>query len=103
MKTRAVSESEKRLCRTPCVHRLVTLGCLFEREREVEDLAGVDLAVPDELDQLRQEATNGRWAAEQVHLGEEELEAVDRDAVADTDEADVSTGASRVDRLHHGL
>src|SRR3954469_10570805 len=75
MKTRAISESEQHLCCSSLVHRLVALGCLLERERQVEDLAGVDLAVQDELDQLRQEATNGRWAAKQVHLREEELEA----------------------------
>src|SRR3954470_24524878 len=98
-----LSERDKHLCCSSLVHRLVALGCLLERERQVEDLAGVDLAVQDELDQLRQEATNGGWAAKQVHLGEEELEAVNRDAVADTDEADVSSGPRGVDRLHHRL
>src|SRR5207253_4477692 len=42
-------------------------------------------------------------AAEQVHLGEEQLEAGNLDAVGDADEADVPTRARRPDRLHHRL
>src|SRR5919202_3716475 len=53
------SEGEQDLGGAALVHRLVALGGLLEGEDEVEDLAGVDLPVPDELDQVRQEAAHG--------------------------------------------
>jgi hypothetical protein len=34
------------------VHGLVALGGLLQREAEVKDLAGVDLAVADQVDEL---------------------------------------------------
>ena len=46
MKTRAISERQQNLGGAALVHRLVALGGLLEREREVEDLAGVDLSGP---------------------------------------------------------
>jgi hypothetical protein len=47
------------LDRAALVHGPVALGGLLEREGEVEDLAGVDLAVPDQVDELGQEARTG--------------------------------------------
>jgi hypothetical protein len=49
--SRAGSECQEHFGGAALVHRLVALGCLIEREGEVEDLARVDLAVPDQLDQ----------------------------------------------------
>ncbi len=85
------------------VHGLVALGCPVEREGEVEDLAGVDLAVPDELDEVGQVLPYGGGSAVDVDAGHEELVAGDRDVVGDADEADVAAGAGGVDGLHHGL
>lgn len=55
------------------VHRPVALGGAVEREGEVEDLSRVDLATPDEVDQLGQEATHRRGSAVQVDAGEEQF------------------------------
>ena len=55
-------QSQQRLDRAALVHHLVALGGLLKWEGEVKDLAGVDLAVPDELDQVRQEPARGRRA-----------------------------------------
>src|SRR4051794_5578602 len=46
------SDGEQDLRGGALVHRLVALRRLVEGQREVEDLARVDLAVPDELHQL---------------------------------------------------
>src|SRR6478752_2726452 len=54
---------QQHLGRTALIHRLVPLGCLVEGQREVEDDAGVDLAVPDELDQLGQVGAHGSGPA----------------------------------------
>ncbi len=45
-----LSESEQDLGGVALVHGLVALSGLIEWQLEVEDLAGVDLAVPDQLD-----------------------------------------------------
>src|SRR3982751_1864076 len=103
MKTRAISERQQHLCCAPLVHRLVPLGRLLEREGEIEDLAWVDLPVPDQLDEIREEAADGGGAAVEVDFREEEAPAVDRHAVADADEADVPAGARGVERLRHRL
>src|SRR5436190_3282294 len=100
-KTRAISERQQHLGCAAFVHRLVPVGRFVEREGEVEDLAGVDVAVPDQLDELGQEAAHGRGTAEEVHLGEEQFVAGDRDVVADADEADVAAGAGGAHRLRH--
>ena len=76
-----VSEGEQDLGGGALVHRLVALGSLLEREGEVEDLAGVDLAVPDELDQLGQEPPDRSGSAVDVHAGHEQLVAGDGDLV----------------------
>src|SRR4051812_44070621 len=67
------SEGEQHLGGAALVHRLVALGRLLQREGEVEDLARVDLSVPDELDQLGQEPAHRRRATEGVDAGEEQI------------------------------
>jgi hypothetical protein len=96
------SRPQEHLDRVAPVHRAVGLRGLVERQLEVEHLARVDLAVPDEIDQLGQEAPHRRGSA--VHVGEapEQVHAVHGDAVGDADEADVPAGAGGADRLIHG-
>src|SRR6516162_10837832 len=43
---------QKRLDRAALVHGAVTFRHLIERQRQIEDLAGVDRSVLDEIDQL---------------------------------------------------
>src|SRR4051794_40908287 len=81
--------AQQRLDRAPLVHRAVALGGFVERQGEVEDLAGVDRAVADELDQLGQETAHRGRAAVQVHAGEEQRLTGQLDAVSDADVADV--------------
>jgi hypothetical protein len=70
-----------------------------ERQRQLEDLAGIDLSVPDEIDQLGQEAAHRRGTAVQVNLGEEQLVVRELDVVADPDEADVPARPRGADGL----
>jgi hypothetical protein len=42
------------------VHGPVALGSRLEGQGEVEDLAGIDLAAPDQVDQLGQEPAETR-------------------------------------------
>src|SRR4051794_15128023 len=65
---RARSGAQKRLDCAPFVHRFVALCGVAERELEVEDFSWVDLAVPDQLDQLGQEAAYRGGPA--VEMGE---------------------------------
>src|SRR3954468_24874046 len=83
------SDGEQGLDGAALVHRPVALGGLVQRQGEVEDLARVDGAVADELDELGQEAAHRGRSAVQVHTGEEQLVAGQRDVVADADVADV--------------
>src|SRR6266404_1352398 len=53
------SWTQQRLDRATLIHRAVTLRDLLERQRQVEDLAGIDLALPHDVDQLGQVATYG--------------------------------------------
>ena len=55
------------------VHSAVAFGGLVERQRQVEDLARVDVAVLDKADQVGEEAADGGRAAVQVDLGVEQL------------------------------
>jgi hypothetical protein len=48
----ASSDQQQRLDGAAFVHGAVALRDLVEREAEIEDLAGVDLAFPDEVNQL---------------------------------------------------
>src|SRR4051812_33775252 len=85
-----MSGGEQHLRGGALVHRLVALRRLVQREGEVEDLAGVDPAVPDEPDQLGQVVPDGSGAAVDVDAGHEQLVAGNRDVVGDPDEAHVS-------------
>src|SRR3954471_24512733 len=93
------SDGEQGLDRAALVHRPVALGGLVQRQGEVEDAAGVDGAVADELDQVGQEAADRGGTAVQVHLGEDQLVAGQRDVVGDADVADVPAGAGGPDGL----
>jgi hypothetical protein len=69
---RGCSHRERRLDGSAFVHGPVALGDLVQREGEVEDLPSLDLAVPDEIDELGQEPANRRRAAVQMGMAEEE-------------------------------
>src|SRR5215203_4444043 len=86
---------------TTVIHRLIALGHLVERQLQVEHLARVDLPVPDQLDELRQEAAYRCRSTMEMDVTEEELVSWHPDVVGDTDVADVATGASGPNRLHH--
>src|SRR5204862_3619066 len=100
---RARSGAQERLDRAPFVHRFVALCGVAERELEVEDFSWVDLPVPDQVDQLGQEAPYRGWAAVEVGEAPEQFHAGNGDVVRDADEADVPAGAGGVERLHHRL
>src|SRR3954468_24191264 len=94
---------QQHLGRAPVVHRSVALGGLAQRESEVDDLAGVDLAVPDQVDQLGEEPAHGCGATVEVGEAPEHVHSGYRDVVGDADEADVPAGTGCVERLHHRL
>src|SRR3954465_6453773 len=91
------SHREQDLGGSALVHCLVALCCPVERQGQVEDLAGVDCAVPDQLDQLGQELPDRGGAAVDVNARREQLVAGDGDVVGHTHESDVATGTGRVD------
>src|SRR5438270_4157157 len=96
------SGAKQRLDGAAFVHGAIPLGNLCEGKCEVEDPAGVDLALPDELGELREEAPDRRRPAVKMGVAEEEF-VPGQIAVCDADVADVPTGASGVDCLHHRL
>jgi hypothetical protein len=51
-------QAQQRLDRATLVHRAVAFRHLIKRQRQIENLAGIDLAVPHEIDQLRQKAAD---------------------------------------------
>jgi ATP-NAD kinase C-terminal domain len=55
---RAWSRAQEHLDRFSLVHCPVAGGGFVERQFEVEDLARVDLAIPDQVDQLGQKAAH---------------------------------------------
>jgi hypothetical protein len=59
----AVSGAEEDLDGLPGIHRLVAGRCLFQRQLEVEHLAGVDPPIPDQVDELGQEPADRGGAA----------------------------------------
>ena len=95
------SWAQQRLDRAALIHCAVGFRYLVERQGHIEDLAGVDLPVPHQLDQLGQVASHGSRTTMEVDMGEEQLLAVKLDPVRDTDVAHVSATASGLDRLHH--
>src|SRR3954470_15614717 len=94
---------QERLDRAAFVHRAVSLPHLLEGQRQVEDLAGVDLPARHQLDQLGEKAPHRGGATVEVDVGEEELLPVELHPVRDTDVRDVVTRACRTDRLRHRL
>jgi hypothetical protein len=97
------SWAKEDLDRSPLIHRPVTLGGLLERQFEVEDFAGVDLAVPNQVHELGQETAHRGRAAVQVHVAEEQLLPRQPDAVGNADVADMAPGAGGANGLHHRL
>jgi hypothetical protein len=51
--------AQQRFDRAVFIHGTVTLGDLVEREDQVEDLPGIDLALPDQVDEFRQYRRTG--------------------------------------------
>src|SRR5437899_10374863 len=97
------SWTQQRLDRATLIHRAVTVRDLLERQRQVEDLAGIDLVLPHEVDQLGQVAAHGGRATVEVDVREEQLLPSDLDAMRNTDVAHVSARVGGPDRLHHRL
>jgi hypothetical protein len=93
--------AQQRLDRAALVHGTVALRHLVERQREVEHLAGVDLPVAHEPDQLGQVLAHWRGAAVQGDMLEEQLLPVERDPLRDADVAHVPALTGGMDRLHH--
>src|SRR6516225_10165684 len=91
------SRLQQRLNGAAFIHRAVALGHLLQRQRQIEDLAGVDLPVQHQLDQLGQVAPHGRGAAVKVNVGEEQLRAVEFHLVRDADVGDVPALTRAVD------
>lgn len=71
------SEGEEHLGGAPLVHGLVALRGPVQGQGEVEDPTRIDLAVPDELDQLGQEPVYRGGAALQEDADEEQVDALD--------------------------
>lgn len=69
----------------------------------MEDLAGVGLAVPDELDEVGQEAAHRGRTAEGVDAGEEQLDPGDGHVVVHAHAAQVPAAAGGADGLHERL
>jgi hypothetical protein len=86
------SRAQKRFDRPPFIHRPVALRHLVQGQGQVEDLARVDLPLPDQVDQLGQEAPYRGGAAVQVYVRAEELPPRDIHIVQHTDEADMTAG-----------
>src|SRR5437588_2161251 len=94
------SRAQQRLYGAALVHGAVSVGDLIERERQIENLPWVDLPIPDEIDELREEAPNRRRAAVQVGMTEEEFVA-GQVTVGDTDVPHVAARARGMDGLQH--
>src|SRR5438093_7329571 len=86
--SRSVVHGQECLDGAAFVHGAVALGDLIEGECEVEDFAGIDVAVPDEVDELGKEPADGGGSAVQVGVTEEQLVAGEV-AVGEADVADV--------------
>src|SRR5829696_4248506 len=95
--------AQQRLDCAALVHRAVALRYLLQRQGQVEDLAGVDLPVPDQVDKLGQEAPRRGGTAVQVHMREEELLPRDLYVVEHADEPDMTACPRGADGLHHRL
>jgi hypothetical protein len=85
------------------VHGPVALGGLVERQGQVEDLAGLDLAVADQVDELGQEAAYRGGPAAHADVGVQQLLAGQLDTVGHADDADEAAGSGRAQGLGHRL
>lgn len=99
----SILQPQQRLDGTALIHRLVAFGHLVERKRQIEDLAGIDLPLEYEVDQLRQIAPHGSGTAMQMDMREEQLLAVQFDAARGADIGGVAALARGMDRLQHRL
>src|SRR3954471_17844356 len=95
--------AQQRFDRAALVHRAIALGDLPERQRQVEHFAWVNLAVEDQGDQFRKIAAHGCGATEKTDVPEEQVCAIEYDAMRDTDVADRSARSCGPDRLLHRL
>jgi len=76
---------------------------LVERQGQVEDLAGLDLAVADQVDELGQEAAYRGGPAAHADVGVQQLLAGQLDTVGHADDADEAAGSGRAQGLGHRL
>src|SRR3954466_830856 len=83
---------QERLDRAALVHRGVAVRYLVERQHEVEDFAGIDRALQNEVDEGRQGAPHRRRPAVKTHVREEQGGAIDRHIVRHADKADRTAG-----------
>jgi hypothetical protein len=60
---------KQRLNGAALVHRTIAFCNLIQRKSQIENLAGVDLPLPDQVNEFGQEAAYGRGAAECVDFG----------------------------------
>src|SRR5574337_69570 len=77
--------AQQRLDRAALVHGAIALRHLVERQSQIEDLAGVDLSVPDQINQLGQEAPHWSRTPVQAYVAEEQLLAVEFNSMRDAD------------------
>src|ERR1041385_1235400 len=61
------------------IHGPVAFSHLIERQSQIENLAGIDLAVQHQIDQFRQVATNWSRSTMKMNMRVEQLLAIERD------------------------
>src|SRR5882724_4929921 len=99
---------KQRFDRTALVHRTVSLCRLIHRQSQVKDLAGVDLPVPNQLDEPGQVTAHRCGSTVEMNVGKEQLLTVQFDTVWNADVTYVATRARRFGhlqrecRLHYG-
>ena len=84
VKSSALLWTQQSFNRAALVHRAIPFGHLIEREREVEDLAWVDLPVPNLLDQFWKIASHRRGTTMQMDVGKEQFLAIEIDFMRHT-------------------
>ncbi len=76
------------------VHGAVALCHFGKRKREVEDLARIDLALEDKVDQIGQVPPDGCRSSVKMDMREEELPSIERNAVRDADVGEIPSANS---------
>src|SRR6185369_10660798 len=94
---------QKRLDGASLVHGPIAFSHLIEGQSQIENLAGIDLAVQHQIDQFRQVATNWSRSTVKMNMRVEQLLAIERDIMRNAYIAHVTAGARGFDRLHHGF